>query len=59
MTTLLFKNVSVVNEGQIVETDVLVENGRISQIAQDISAPAAADCRVIDATGQAPPPRND
>ncbi|OOF24613.1 dihydroorotase [Salinivibrio sp. IB574] len=52
MTTLLFKNASVVNEGQVVETDVLVENGRISQIARDISAPAAADCRVIDASGK-------
>ncbi len=52
MTTLLFKNASVVNEGHVVETDVLIENGRISQIARDISAPAAADCRVIDATGK-------
>ncbi|ATF10261.1 dihydroorotase [Candidatus Enterovibrio altilux] len=50
MIILLFKNATIVNENQIFESDLLVENGRITKIANDIKAPT--DCRVIDATGK-------
>ncbi|PCS22991.1 dihydroorotase [Candidatus Enterovibrio escicola] len=47
MCILLFKNSTIVNENQIFESDLLVENGRITKIEKDIEVPA--DCRVIDA----------
>lgn len=50
MTTLLFKNATIVNENNIELTDVLVSNGRIAKISKDINAPA--DARIIDATGK-------
>ncbi|WP_434360274.1 dihydroorotase [Parasalinivibrio latis] len=50
MTTLLFKNATIVNENNIELTDVLVSNGRIEKISTGIDAPA--DARVIDATGK-------
>lgn len=50
MKDLLFTNTRLVNEDQIVETDVLVKGGRIEKIAPQISVPANA--QVIDAKGR-------
>lgn len=48
MKTLIC-NAQLVNEGRISTQDLLIENGRISNIARQISAPA--DAKVIDAQG--------
>lgn len=51
--TFLFKNATVwTNEadGILQNTDVLIQNGKISQVGKNISSPANA--RVIDATGK-------
>ncbi len=51
--TLLFKNATVWTneaEGNLENTDVLIGNGKIQQVAKNISAPANA--KVIDATGK-------
>lgn len=50
MSNLLIRNARLVNEGQIVETDVWVENGFIAQIQSGLSDTKAD--RVIDAAGQ-------
>lgn len=50
MSTLLIRNARLVNEGQTVETDVLIENGFISQIKSGLSDNNVN--RVIEATGQ-------
>lgn len=50
MTSILFKNATLVNESLIFESDLLIEHGRISKIAKDINAPKNA--QVIDATGK-------
>ncbi|GAB4007503.1 dihydroorotase [Spirosoma migulaei] len=50
MSKLLIRNARLVNEGQIVETDVLIENGFISQIKSGLSDRTVN--RIIDATGQ-------
>ena len=39
MQKYLFKNISVVNEGSIIVTDVLIEKGRIKKIANNINVP--------------------
>ncbi|CAH0533801.1 Allantoinase [Vibrio stylophorae] len=49
MTTLLIKNASLVNEDQIFQSDLLIRDGKIAQIAPSIET--AAD-RTIDATGK-------
>lgn len=49
MKTLIL-NARLVNEGQIVETDVLIENGFIAQISANLSGQPAD--RMIDANGQ-------
>ena len=49
MSTYLLKNATVINEGQIVETDVLIKGDRIDKIAQNISADNA---KVIDLSGK-------
>ncbi|SEA63333.1 dihydroorotase [Thiothrix caldifontis] len=49
MSSLLIVNANVVNEGQIFEADVLVRNGRIEAIGQQLSAP---DIEVLDAAGR-------
>ncbi|AKH21443.1 dihydroorotase [Sedimenticola thiotaurini] len=46
---ILIKNASMVNDGQILEGDLLIRNGRIEQIAPEISVPEQA--RVLDAEG--------
>lgn len=45
----LIKNARIVNEGTIIEGDVLIENGFITKIAGAISA--QPNCRIIDAEG--------
>jgi len=50
MNTFLIKNAKIVNEGSIFEGDVLIENERISQIAESISA-KTSNCVIIDAEG--------
>ncbi|MDN5862103.1 MAG: amidohydrolase family protein, partial [Salinisphaera sp.] len=50
MADLLITNANLVNEGSVRAADLLVRNGRIHQIAGQITAPAAA--RVIDAAGR-------
>ncbi|HTO35144.1 MAG TPA: hypothetical protein VLZ72_02830, partial [Flavobacterium sp.] len=50
--TLLFKNATVwtgEKEGILTETDVLIKNGKITKIGQNISDPSA---RIIDAAGK-------
>lgn len=47
---ILIKNASMVNDGSILEGDMLIRNGRIEQIAPQIGAPQ--NCRVLDAEGK-------
>lgn len=46
----LIKNAQMVNDGQVLEGDLLIRDGRIEQVAPEISAPDRA--RIIDAKGQ-------
>lgn len=48
--TILLLNTRLVNEGQIIETDILIESGFIAQIAPNLSGRQAD--RIIDAKGQ-------
>lgn len=48
MKTFLIKNARIVNEGKIVEGDVLIKEGRIAKISTDVSFPSAT---IIDAGG--------
>ncbi len=50
MSKLLIKNATLINEGAITESDVLIVGERIEQVGADIAAPADAD--VIDASGK-------
>jgi dihydroorotase len=50
MNTVLIKNAKIVNEGKIVEGDVLIENEWIVEIAESIS-PKSPNCKIIDAEG--------
>ncbi len=50
MPSLLITNARLVNEGAIIETDVLIENGRVAAIAGDLAARNADT--VIDAAGK-------
>ncbi|WP_130734563.1 amidohydrolase family protein [Flavobacterium sp. J27] len=50
--TILFKNATVwtgEKEGTLTETDVLIQNGKITQIGKNLSAPNA---KIVDATGK-------
>lgn len=49
MSAFLIKNGQLVNEGQVVFADILIENGRIAKIASAIDV--VQDIRVIDAKG--------
>ncbi|MGV3588342.1 MAG: dihydroorotase [Adhaeribacter sp.] len=49
MKSYLIKNAQLVNEGQIFRSDVYVQNGRISQVAENITR--LAD-EIIDASGK-------
>lgn len=46
---ILIKNASMVNDGRILEGDLLIRNGRIEQISAEIAVPEGA--RVLDAEG--------
>ncbi len=48
--SLLILNAKTVNEGQIIEQDVFIQNGRIEQIGKDLQHKAAD--QVIDGSGQ-------
>lgn len=50
MSKLLIRNARLINEGRINETDVLIENGLITQIRPGLSDAGAG--QVIDAQGQ-------
>ena len=50
MSRTLITNARLVNEGQRVEADVLIESGRIAKIAPAIDAPAGAE--ILDANGR-------
>jgi dihydroorotase len=50
MKSILILHANIVNEGRIFESDVLIENGRISRIDRDLSS-VKAD-KVIDASGK-------
>lgn len=50
MRAVLIKNANIVNEGKIVKGDVLVQDGRIAEISETISA-KSSDTKVIDADG--------
>ena len=50
MAKYIIKNIQAVNEGKIMETDVLIANGRIEKIAPLINVPAGY--REIDGTGK-------
>ncbi|WP_264520295.1 dihydroorotase [Flavobacterium sp. N1994] len=50
MNTVLIKNAKIVNEGTILEGDVLIENEFIVEIAESIS-PKLSSCKIIDAEG--------
>lgn len=50
MSRLLITNGQIVNENQIFSADILIEAGRITQIAPQISVPS--DTQVIDAAGK-------
>jgi dihydroorotase len=48
---ILIKNAQIVNEGEIFESDILIEDERISKIDNHIS-PTSADVKVIDVEGK-------
>jgi dihydroorotase len=50
MATYILKNIQAVNEGKIMETDVLVKNGKIEKIADNISI--LEKCEEIDGQGR-------
>ena len=51
MSKVLIKNAQIVNEGNIVKGDVFIENDRIVEIANSISA-KTSDTKIIEATGK-------
>ncbi|PVW14168.1 dihydroorotase [Marixanthomonas spongiae] len=51
MNTILIKNANIVNEGSIFQGDVLIENDRISEVSNSISA-KSSETKIIDADGQ-------
>ena len=50
MKTILIKNAKIVNEGQIFESDVLIENEFIVEISENIN-PKSSDYTIINADG--------
>lgn len=48
--TTVIRNARLVNEGQVVESDVLLKNGRIEKISNAVEAPAGAE--IVDANGR-------
>ncbi len=49
MSNILIKNAKIVNEGQIIESDLLISNGRIEKVAPNITP---TNEEVIDAKGK-------
>ncbi|MGD2117494.1 MAG: dihydroorotase [Chromatiales bacterium] len=49
MAKNLIKNATLVNEGQIIQADLLIKDGRIEKVASDITA--SSDMHVLDAEG--------
>ncbi|MFT7627870.1 MAG: dihydroorotase, partial [Ulvibacter sp.] len=50
MNNILIKNAQIVNEGQILRGDVLIQGDRIAEVAESISV-KSSDTMVIDADG--------
>ena len=50
MNNILIKNAQIVNEGQILRGDVLIQGDRIAEVAESISV-KSSDTNVIDADG--------
>ena len=50
MNRILIKNARIVNEGQIMDGDILIEDDIIVEIAASISA-KTPDCKILDAEG--------
>ena len=50
MSAILITNANIVNEGTITQADLLIKEGRIDKIGQNLSAEGAVD--VIDAKGK-------
>lgn len=50
MNLILIKNAQIVNEGQILRGDVLIQDDRIAEVAESISV-KSSDTKVIDADG--------
>ncbi len=50
MKSILIKNGTIVNEGSVFKSDILIENGRISKISDNIDS--NPDCEVFDATNK-------
>ncbi|HEY5774640.1 MAG TPA: dihydroorotase [Xanthomonadales bacterium] len=48
--TTVIRNARLVNEGKIIESDLLLKDGRIEKIAANLQAPAGAE--VVDANGR-------
>ncbi len=48
--TTVIRNARLVNEGDILDSDILLKNGRIEKIASSIEAPSGAE--IIDANGR-------
>ena len=51
MSKVLIKNAQIVNEGNIIKGDVFIENDRIVEIANSISA-KTSDTKIIEASGK-------
>ncbi len=50
MNLILIKNAQIVNEGQILRGDVLIQDDRIAEVAESISV-KSSETKVIDADG--------
>jgi len=50
MKSTVIRNARLVNEGETIESDVLLKNGRIEKIGSGLQAPAGAE--VVDANGR-------
>jgi dihydroorotase len=50
MKTTLIKNCNIINEGEVFESDILIEDSIISKIANSIS-PNNSNTKIIDAEG--------
>ena len=50
MSSILLKNATIVNEGRTFKGEILINNGKIAQIAENKSIPTSAD-KTVDCTG--------